>query len=243
MLSEMVERGMKKAFVLSISALSMVGCQHAPNTQGAGYGETYTPVVDMQGVDLGRYDADLDACRANAKKVDASGQAMAGLIAGMLVGAAVGASFGGNGRYMESGAMAGGGAGLGRNANKAAVKQETIIANCLAGRGYRVLEGATIPPNPYVASPYGPVSPAAPARAPAVAYMQSPSAAQSQPSKGKIGPNSFNVEALARQESCSATPVAYLAAAGPGYENYSVACTNGDTLMYRCEFGNCRALK
>ncbi|CAM3903936.1 hypothetical protein [Delftia tsuruhatensis] len=234
---------MKKAFVLSISALSMVGCQHAPNTQGAGYGETYTPVVDMQGVDLGRYDADLDACRANAKKVDASGQAMAGLIAGMLVGAAVGASFGGNGRYMESGAMAGGGAGLGRNANKAAVKQETIIANCLAGRGYRVLEGATIPPNPYVASPYGPVSPAAPARAPAVAYMQSPSAAQSQPSKGKIGPNSFNVEALARQESCSATPVAYLAAAGPGYENYSVACTNGDTLMYRCEFGNCRALK
>ncbi|WP_205626975.1 hypothetical protein, partial [Delftia tsuruhatensis] len=218
---------MKKAFVLSISALSMVGCQHAPNTQGAGYGETYTPVVDMQGVDLGRYDADLDACRANAKKVDASGQAMAGLIAGMLVGAAVGASFGGNGRYMESGAMAGGGAGLGRNANKAAVKQETIIANCLAGRGYRVLEGATIPPNPYVASPYGPVSPAAPARAPAVAYMQSPSAAQSQPSKGKIGPNSFNVEALARQESCSATPVAYLAAAGPGYENYSVACTNG----------------
>lgn len=234
---------MKKGFIASIVALSMAGCQHTPNTQGAGYGETYTPVVDMQGVDMVRYDADLDACRANAKKVDASGQAMAGMIAGMLVGAAVGAAVGGRGTYAETGAIAGGGAGLGRSANKAAVKQETIIANCLAGRGYRVLEGATIPPNPYVASPYGPVSPAAPARAPAVAYMQSPSVAQSQPSKGKIGPNSFNVEALARQESCSATPVAYLAAAGPGYDNYSVACTNGDTLMYRCEFGNCRALK
>lgn len=234
---------MKKGFIASIVALSMVGCQHTPNTQGAGYGETYTPVVDMQGVDLAKYDADLDACRANAKKVDASGHAMAGMIAGMLVGAAVGAAVGGRGTYAETGAIAGGGAGLGRSANKAAVKQETIIANCLAGRGYRVLEGATIPPNPYVASPYGPVSPAAPARAPAVAYMPSPSLAQSQPSKGKIGPNSFNVEALARQESCSATPVAYLAAAGPGYDNYSVACTNGDTVMYRCEFGNCRALR
>jgi outer membrane lipoprotein SlyB len=234
---------MKKGFIASIVALSMAGCQHTPNTQGAGYGETYTPVVDMQGVDMSRYDADLDACRANAKKVDASGQAMAGMIAGMLVGAAVGAAVGGRGSYAETGAMYGGGAGLGHSANKAAVKQETIIANCLAGRGYRVLEGATIPPKPYVASPYGPVSPAAPARAPAVAYMPSPPVAQSQPSKGKIGPNSFNVEALARQESCSATPVAYLAAAGPGYDNYSVACTNGDTVMYRCEFGNCRALR
>lgn len=233
---------MKKLIAAAV-VVSMTGCQHAPNTQGAGYGETYTPVVDMQGVDLGRYDADLDACRANAKKVDASGQAMAGMIAGMLVGAAVGAAIGGRGTYAETGAIAGGGAGLGRSANKAAVKQETIIANCLAGRGYRVLEGATIPPNPYVASPYGPVSPAAPARAPAVAYMPSPSMPQSRLSKGKIGPNSFNVEALARQESCSATPVAYLAASGPGYDNYSVACTNGDTIMYRCEFGNCRALR
>ena len=88
---------MKKGFIASIVALSMAGCQHTPNTQGAGYGETYTPVVDMQGVDMGRYDADLDACRANAKKVDASGQAMAGMIAGMLVGAAVGAAVGGRG--------------------------------------------------------------------------------------------------------------------------------------------------
>ena len=36
---------------------------------------------------------------------------------------------------------------------------------------------------------------------------------------------------------------AHLAAKGPGFETYSVACATGDTMMVRCEFGNCRALR
>lgn len=59
----------------------------------------------------------------------------------------------------------------------------------------------------------------------------------------KQGKDSPSVERLARDQSCNAQPIATLLSKGPGYENYSVACTNGDTLMYRCEFGNCRALK
>lgn len=61
--------------------------------------------------------------------------------------------------------------------------------------------------------------------------------------KAKIGKSSSAVEALVSRQSCSASPVASLSAAGPGYETYSVACSNGDTLTYRCEFGNCRQLR
>lgn len=50
-------------------------------------------------------------------------------------------------------------------------------------------------------------------------------------------------EALAKAESCHTKPVAALAAKGPGFESYSVPCSNGDTMMVRCEFGNCRALR
>lgn len=50
-------------------------------------------------------------------------------------------------------------------------------------------------------------------------------------------------ERLARAQSCNAAPSPALIAKGPGFETYSVACSNGDTMMVRCEFGNCRSLK
>ena len=37
--------------------------------------------------------------------------------------------------------------------------------------------------------------------------------------------------------------MAALAAKGPGFETYSVPCSNGDALAIRCEFGNCRVLR
>lgn len=63
------------------------------------------------------------------------------------------------------------------------------------------------------------------------------------PGRSKIGRSSSAVEGLVRKQACHDMPVANLISSGPGYENYSVACSNGDTIMYRCEFGNCRALK
>ncbi len=58
-----------------------------------------------------------------------------------------------------------------------------------------------------------------------------------------LGTDSFNAERLARAQSCSTAPLASLVAKGPGFENYSVPCDNGDALAIRCEFGNCRVLQ
>lgn len=58
-----------------------------------------------------------------------------------------------------------------------------------------------------------------------------------------VGQDSFSAERLARHEACHAQPVAKLSAKGPGFETYSVVCSNADALMIRCEFGNCRVLR
>jgi hypothetical protein len=225
--------------------LALAGCQTAPNTQGAGYGDSYTPVIDMDGVRMERYYSDLDACRSNARKIDSGAATFGGMLAGMLVGAAIGASFGGNSGFATDGAVFGGGAGMAASGGKAALKQETIMANCMAGRGYRVLAGATVATNQYATSPYGP-APASTQEAnttAATTLTAQPNSFSKDLPQRKIGRSSHTVEALARQEACSQTPIAYVAASGPGFETYSVSCANGDTSMYRCEFGNCRLLK
>lgn len=58
------------------------------------------------------------------------------------------------------------------------------------------------------------------------------------------GEDAFVAGKFGREAQCGAldTP-AVLAAKGPGYETYSMACASGDTLMIRCELGNCRALR
>jgi len=53
----------------------------------------------------------------------------------------------------------------------------------------------------------------------------------------------FGAERLAKDRACNPEPQATLVAKGPGYESYAVACTNGDSLAIRCEYGNCRALR
>jgi hypothetical protein len=59
----------------------------------------------------------------------------------------------------------------------------------------------------------------------------------------KVGKFTFEAEQLAKAERCSQSPAVTLTAAGAGFENYSVPCSNGDALAVRCEMGNCRALK
>lgn len=57
------------------------------------------------------------------------------------------------------------------------------------------------------------------------------------------GKDTLQAQALARNRSCAAQPLATLTASGPGFETYSVPCSNGDALAIRCEFGNCRVLQ
>lgn len=72
--------------------------------------------------------------------------------------------------------------------------------------------------------------------------------ASAMPAKGPSkaapkGKDALQAEALAKAQACSAQPVASLAANGPGFETYSIPCSNGDAWTVRCEFGNCRVLR
>lgn len=63
------------------------------------------------------------------------------------------------------------------------------------------------------------------------------------PPAAPTGTDSYIAERLAKTLSCSASPRASLVAKGPGFESYSVPCSNGDAMAIRCEFGNCRTLR
>lgn len=57
------------------------------------------------------------------------------------------------------------------------------------------------------------------------------------------GKDAVVAERFARDSGCTRNVSATLIGKGPGYESYSFQCLNGETLVVRCEFGNCRALK
>ncbi len=61
--------------------------------------------------------------------------------------------------------------------------------------------------------------------------------------RAPLGQDAYNAGKTAVAEACTQQPTPVLAAKGPGFESYTVACSNGDTLMLRCEFGNCRVLR
>lgn len=79
-------------------------------------------------------------------------------------------------------------------------------------------------------------------QAPAVASAPAPTAS-SGASAREVGRDAGAVEKLALQHMCTNQPKANRIASGPGYDTYSVACTNGDAVTIRCEFGNCRVLR
>lgn len=98
----------------------------------------YRPVVDMQGVDTARYEADLRDCQQYAQQRDPATQAAAGAAIGALLGVALSAAMGS--RYSRNtgaavGAVSGGASGAAHGAES----QIQIVRNCMAGRGYRVL--------------------------------------------------------------------------------------------------------
>lgn len=60
---------------------------------------------------------------------------------------------------------------------------------------------------------------------------------------GPLGKDSFQAERMAKEIKCSDSPKLSMPAKGGGYEIYMASCTNGDTAVLRCEYGNCRSLK
>lgn len=83
--------------------------------------------------------------------------------------------------------------------------------------------------------------PAPPPATPTPVHIPRPTAAP-KPTRpaGEFG---YEAAKFARERRCAAadTPAQFVAK-GPGFESYSVACTSGDVMMVRCEFGTCRAL-
>lgn len=99
----------------------------------------YRPIVDMQGVDANRYNADLAQCQQYATQVDPATHAAVGAAGGAILGAALGAIFG-NRQTAGQGAAAYGLVGATGGAVHGAESQVDIIRRCMSGRGYRVLQ-------------------------------------------------------------------------------------------------------
>ncbi len=98
------------------------------------------------------------------------------------------------------------------------------------------------PPSKATAGPASPTTHAVPT------VPAAPAAAAAPPlhtANGAIatGQDAYTVQHLAQDQACRASASPVLTAKGPGFESYVVNCSSGDSLMFRCEFGNCRILK
>lgn len=100
----------------------------------------YRPIVDMQGVsDPFLYEDDLADCQSYARQVDPAANAVAGAVFGALVGAAFGVAIGDTSDFARTGAAIGAVDGALVGGAGSAGTQVDIIRNCMAGRGYVVL--------------------------------------------------------------------------------------------------------
>ena len=82
----------------------------------------------------------------------------------------------------------------------------------------------------------------APAASPLVLANQARARADEEARK-TLGKDAHTVERLPEVVACNSAARAAVTTRGPGFEVYAVACANGDALIVRCEFGNCRVLK
>ena len=57
------------------------------------------------------------------------------------------------------------------------------------------------------------------------------------------GPDRYNAEAYVRASGCQKTPDVNFVNRVPGAETYAATCANGSSMVIRCEFGNCRAMR
>lgn len=96
------------------------------------------PIVDMQGISIAAYQADLMQCRYYADQVELGKQVAVGAATGAVIGGAVGASVG-NSDTAKRTAGVGAASGTLSGVRGAVRERQGVIRNCLSGRGYRVL--------------------------------------------------------------------------------------------------------
>lgn len=123
---------MLQRITLGVVLLTLMACQSG---RGPGYSG---PIVDPQGVDMARYQADLSECQVIAEQVPVGERAAVGAAAGAVLGGAVGAVVG-NRNTAARGAGVGAIGGGVRGASSGMSERDRVVHNCLRGRGYRVL--------------------------------------------------------------------------------------------------------
>jgi len=95
-------------------------------------------IIEREGVDMAKYERDLDACKQYAEEVDSGAEVGKSALGGAVVGGAVGAILGGR-RSAERLAGVGAVTGAAHGAGSAGREKNTVVKNCLRGRGYKVL--------------------------------------------------------------------------------------------------------
>lgn len=123
---------MLQRITLGFLLLTLVACQ---SNRGPGYSG---PIIDPQGVDMTRYQADLDECQVIAEQVPVGERAVVGAATGAVIGGAVGAVVG-NRNTATRGAGVGAIGGGVRGASSGLSERDRVVHNCLRGRGYRIL--------------------------------------------------------------------------------------------------------
>lgn len=98
-------------------------------------------VVDWSQIDdTNKYYQDRSQCRAISEQVAGAGQsAAAGAVGGAMFGALVGVLIGDAGEFALQGAGLGAVSGAAGGAGHGAMTRDSVMKNCLRGRGYNVL--------------------------------------------------------------------------------------------------------
>lgn len=122
-----------KKLILFILLFSSIGCA----------GSSFRPLVDMRGMSKATYNNDIYECQQYAEQISPGTSGAVGIGVGAGLGAAIGAIAGsflgcaGEGAAM--GAAVGGFSGGVRGTSSGYNAQANIIRNCMAGRGWNVL--------------------------------------------------------------------------------------------------------
>lgn len=123
---------MHKILLALFSTLLVSACTSVEDLTGN------NPIIDAQGVNLARYDADLAQCENYTDEVAIAQKAGSGAVVGGVLGGIFGAVAGNSDTAKKGvgiGAVGGGARGVGEGIRE----RERVIKRCLIGRGYRVL--------------------------------------------------------------------------------------------------------
>ena len=123
----------RQIIITIICSFTLLGCM----------GQNYRPVIDPKGTNMAHYERDLHECQTIAGQqsvlAESAQSAVVGAAAGAVVGSVIGTILGEAGDGAAAGAGYGGATGAVDGAIGSLQGQSQIIANCLAGRGYKVL--------------------------------------------------------------------------------------------------------